>query len=787
MHNEFNTVIGTTLDSQYNSILDIVTAKPEETFTVSDITVCVAIRLTEINPWVLPRLEFLLTHYSPTPCFLIVDFGSQGEFKDSIENLCKINNAQYLYIDDTNIFSLSTARNIGASYIKTKFIFFTDVDCVFESNFFKKISSLTNSLCLSIATRRCIFLPVYHLTEKATNCFFDFSQRQKKDEYLERISFESISEGYGNNFMFIAPYSNVYLITKEFFELSGGYCNIFRGHGSEDFEYLIRLGIFSSNIPLPASLNKDWYGPLKESFWQSQLDYSGFRKYVEALTIPSELQGLKTFHLFHESPSKEGYWTAHNDWKRQNFNKIIDNYYPNMENIILQDYIERPKKALCIFSDKKQWGYFVPLRLYGYKLDILCSNSDNDIHNILNKIEQNYYDRIFIFNPYMKSHAKFRGIIELSRRLGVRTTVIERGGLPNSLYYADEVVYGDHDYHNIDNILSTYIPKTLAKSKALINRICSGCEFLENQESYEVTHSKLVLLRNSKCPTIFIPLQLEDDMAVTKFTDGYPSYNEFIEQIRESIFANPDIIFAIKRHPLSKNNISNLMAENVVLVDDNTNIHALMDSCKFTIVYNSGVGMLSCIQQKPTFNIGNTYYSASTTLSNRVSSVEEAIIKIKSKQYHCTTIEDAIIFTDWLINEKYSWFSANDIIRDFSDRKSHGYDNIMVELINLDGTIINTGSIRNSYPPSPRSYLNHRITIFPVKNEKVVGKKPLPKVSEKVVAKEPLPKVSEKVVAKEPLKKSRLFNKLKKDPYRFCADSKYILIRMARILFTKKS
>lgn len=41
MHNEFNTVIGTTLDSQYNSILDIVTAKPEETFTVSDITVCV--------------------------------------------------------------------------------------------------------------------------------------------------------------------------------------------------------------------------------------------------------------------------------------------------------------------------------------------------------------------------------------------------------------------------------------------------------------------------------------------------------------------------------------------------------------------------------------------------------------------------------------------------------------------------------------------------------------------------------------------------------------------------
>ena len=82
--------------------------------------------------------------------------------------------------------------------------------------------------------------------------------------------------------------------------------------------------------------------------------------------------------------------------------------------------------------------------------------------------------------------------------------------------------------------------------------------------------------------------------------------------------------------------------------------------------------MLVCshVSTKANFNIGNTYYSASTTLSNRVSSVEEAIIKIKSKQYHCTTIEDAIIFTDWLINEKYSWFSANDIIRDFQIGKS---------------------------------------------------------------------------------------------------------------------
>lgn len=775
MSNDFRTVIGTTLDSQYNSILDIVTAKPEEKFTASDITVCVAIRLTEINPWVLPRLELLLTHYSPAPQFLIVDFGSQGEFKQSIEGVCVHNNAQYIYINDRDIFSASAARNIGASYIKSPYIFFSDIDCVFESNFFKKLSSLTNSLKLSIAPRRCIFLPVYHLTEKATNCFFDFDQIQK-NEYIERISFENIGTGYGEYFTFIAPYSNIYLITKEFFDLSGGYCNIFRGHGSEDFEYLIRLGLLSSNMPVPANLNKDWYGPLKESFWQSQLDYSGFRKYVEALTIPSELHGLKAFHLFHECPSKEGYWTAHNDWKRQNFNKIIDSYYPNMENILLQDYIERPKTALCVFSDKKQWGYFIPLRAYGYKLDILCSSVDNQIHNALNKIEQHCYDRIFIFNPYMKSHAKFRGILELSRSLGIRITVIERGGFPNSLYYADEVAYGDPDYHNMDNIFSNYTPKTLYKSQALIDKICLGSEFLENQEDYKTTYSKFVLLRNSKYSTIFIPLQLEDDMAVTKFTDGYPSYNEFIEQIRESIVTQSDIIFVIKRHPLSKNDMSEFKAENVILVDNNANIHALMDSCKFTIVYNSGVGLLSCIQQKPTFNIGNAYYSASDSLSNRVSSVKEALAKIKSNQYHVTTLEKAALFVDWLINEKYSWFSATDIIRDFSERKSHGYDNIMLELINLDGAKLNIGAMRNSSIISPKSYLNHRLTIFPVKNN-------ISDTNVKKDTKVPAPKPQD---AKLPAPKSRLFNKFKKDPYRFCADSKYTLLRIARILFARK-
>lgn len=50
------------------------------------------------------------------------------------------------------------------------------------------------------------------------------------------------------------------------FDISGGYCDEFRGHGSEDFEFLIRLAKLTIDIPAPKGIEKDFYGPLKTSF-----------------------------------------------------------------------------------------------------------------------------------------------------------------------------------------------------------------------------------------------------------------------------------------------------------------------------------------------------------------------------------------------------------------------------------------------------------------------------------------------------------------------------------------
>lgn len=688
--------INTIIDNISKSISD------NKKITALDITVCLAIRASEINPWVLDRLSTLLGYFNPKPNFLVVDFGSEGGFSDQIENICNDGGARYFFVDDTGTFSLSKARNIAALNSTTDFLFFTDVDFIYNYRIFGQLAELIDDLEISSAIRRFLPMPIYHINKAASEEFDVLETIDEKNKFIMQLGYMGHGTKFKDIFEFVAPYSNAFLIHREFFNLSGGYCDEFRGHGSEDFDFLIRLGILAMNIPLPSALEKDFYGPLKSSFF-SDSSYIGFRRFLELCTAPSESLGLKAFHLWHESPRGQGYWTAENDWKRNRFNQALSKYYPEVSNIINVDYLPRENDALCLFTDKSSWGYFLPLRSLGYKLTAVNNLNDDILYELLTTVSEGKYQRIFIFNPYMKSHAKFFSILEVAKKSGVKITVIERGGLPNSIYYADEVVYGDPIYRQLDNILSDYNLKNKSVTSGIISRIKTGNDVLESQDSYEDTKKRNLLLSFIDKTKFFIPLQLSDDMAVTKFTENNISYSEFYNEILEVAKNNPDDIFVIKQHPLSKNKISNNGIENLIVANDRDNIHYLIDICSATIVYNSGVGLLSCIHQKPTYNIGNAYYS-SKNLSQKVKSLADAVACYKDKSHE---ISDLSItkFVDWLVYEKYSWFSADTVLREFKDRKAHGYQNIVVEILNLDNTRKNCGNRNQSYPFSEKSYL----------------------------------------------------------------------------------
>jgi predicted glycosyltransferase involved in capsule biosynthesis len=680
---------------------------------LSDITLCYAIRASEITPWIIKRLKFALTYYDPMPNILIVDFGSNDPYKNEINSLCDEHNVQLAYVDDKGVFSSSKARNIAFTKTKTDFIFFADIDFIYERDIFHRLNKICNQLNLRKNPKKVITMPIFHVEKEATELFEETADLEDKDKIVAKWSFDGMGTEFGKVFDFVAPYSNSFLMHKSMFDIAGGLCDEFRGHGSEDFEFMIRLAKLSTNVPSPSNLDKDFYGPLKASFWGNK-DYTGFRRYLEVLTLPSESLGLKAFHLWHDKPSKKGYWTQSNDWKRERFNSVLGQYVDHDSKLLGVDYLKRDKKALCIFSDKSQWGYFLPLRMAGYKLETLNEKNDNAIADALRSVEKFAYDRIFIFNPYMKSHAPYRGVIEVARKLGVKVTVIERGGLPNSIYFSDEVAYGDTDYKNIINILKnrTYTTQQLETTKKVIKNLRQGTNSLEKMDSYEVTWKKHTLLRHIDKKKIFIPLQLRDDMAVNYFTEGFTSYPSFEDDIVKSVSNHSDVLFIIKQHPLSKYDLSWANKfENVVIVDQNDNIHALIDISDAVSLYNSGVGLLALAHEKPLFYSGNAYYNGDSKLATRVSSLSEATSIIKDQTTSSYDINLLHKFFSWLIFEKYSWFTANDIIRDFGDRKSHGYDNISVEILSLDGNVYFSGSDLNGYEYSERSYLNWHLSI----------------------------------------------------------------------------
>lgn len=385
------------------------------------------------------------------------------------------------------------------------------------------------------------------------------------------------------------------------------------------------------------------------------------------------------------------------------------------------DYLDREKSALCIFSDKKQWGYFLPLRLAGYKLTLLNDKTDDAIIKALRIVEKGKIDRVFIFNPYMKSHAVFRGVIEVAKKMGTRVTVIERGGLPNSLYYADEVAYGDDDYHTIYDKLSieNFTNDEVNLTKSILDNLKKGSHSLEEMESYEETWNKHTLLRFADKKKLFIPLQLRDDMAVSYFTDGYNNYESFEESIKQAVIDNRDVIFIIKQHPLSKYDLSwTNDFENVICTSQNDNVHALIDICDAVGLYNSGVGLLAIAHGKPLYNVGNAYYNAGDRFSTRKESVSEIVTDLVHSNILVRDESKVQLFFTWLIFRKYSWFTAQDLIREFKDRKAHAYDNINIALLNLDGNTHISGWDLQGYDYSPRSYLNWHLNISGKADEK---------------------------------------------------------------------
>lgn len=661
-------------------------------------------RAHDKNPWVMERLAALGDYYDPAPRFLIVDYGSEPNYSKLIRQQCQRQGLSYHFVDDPDIFSLSIARNEGASHAATDLLYFTDIDFVHTSDHFTRLANYANDHDFSIIRDIVLNLPAYHLTERYSEELFAL-QSEKRDKYINQLCVLAMESARGDVAEFIAPYSNNLFCTRDFFMMVGGYDSSFRGHGSEDFELMIRCAHHNQSATLPVKITLDCKSPARDAF-RRQGPYEGFRRLGEAISFRAESAGFQALHLWHPS-NKSDPWRVSNDWSRRKLKSVVKSYSAAACKFAQTDFIPRKRKALCICKDPEHYGYFVPFRILGYELLAIEDDSASEIDRARDLISTGQVDAFMIFNPYMRSHKGFFELFEMAKAKEIELVIAERGALPSTIYYASDVAYNDPDYVGYNNSMEIVNDNALKAADEICSHVRMGSWTLEKLKDYEQTTRSLDSLKGIDKPKVFVPLQLADDISVTKFIKAGQSYAEFEAAIDQAAARFPDIIFLVKSHPLSHQQFTSSY-DNVICCMNDENVHAVIEACDYTVCYNSGVGLLSIIHGKPTVTVGNAYYNVTDT-GHRADSLEGAVDLVESGE--CTPpVKEAVHkFIAWLVSTKYSFFKADDVIVRKRHRKSHAYKNIMVTHLNWQGTSLPLGRSSALGSIGRDSYTNGRL------------------------------------------------------------------------------
>lgn len=673
-------------------------------FASKDITAVISVRAHENNPWIAERLDLMAGFYQPAPRILVVDFGSKAPFAEIIRERCAAHGFIYHPVDDQGVFSLSIARNEGACRAETDLLYFTDIDFFSAPDHFERLADYANLHDFGIVRDIVLNVPAYHLTEPLSNEFAAVPAAERL-RYAEQLGAIAAGKSRGELTEFIAPYSNNFLCTRDFFRIVGGYDSSFRGHGSEDFELMVRMSHHTRQATLPEQIQDDLHPPTRPSFFGPR-PYAGFRRLGEAVSYRAESAGFRAFHLWHPAPESDP-WRNSNDWGRLRLKSSLARYVDEPQNLIDIDFLKHPKTALCVCKNSDHGGYFLPFRTLGYRLLTLKGETEKEMAEARDLIANRKVDAFMIFNPYMKSHERFHSLFLLAKEVGIEVVVAERGALPATVYYAADVSYNDPDFTDYDNNPPAVDENALQAADDICGKIRSGSWTLEKLSDYGETIAAYAALAQTGRTKVFIPLQLADDMAVTRFVRPTQVYADFEASIGEVARQHPQVTFVVKAHPLNRDAFPQ-GPDNIVVCKNDENVHAVIDSCDATVCYNSGVGLLSLIHGKPTVTIGNAFYNMEGA-GRRAENLAEAIAMIADGTCGPPAPDSVRRFIAWLVTRKYSFFKAEDDIREFKHRNSHGYKDIMITHLNWNGVSMPLGRISALEVIGGKSYVNGRL------------------------------------------------------------------------------
>ncbi len=680
-------------------------ARCESSIGLEDITTILAVRLHEGNPWVAERLSAMASHYRVLSPTVVVDFGSDEPHRSTLRKICEEHGFSYVFEDDPGVFSLARARNVGARASKTRLLFFNDVDCFGAADLYERLAEHAHHLQMGSYLEQVINLPVYHLAEADTRSVWAraISERgQALARIMARMTYRAFET---ESHAFVDPSSNFFVIRRDFFELVGGYNEGFRGHGSEDFEFFLRLSHFTTQFPLPQAPAENLYSPFHASFFGYKA-YRGFRRYMELMAQQAECAGLRIAHLNH--PRGQGAWYSEGDRAKTKLAREVNGFLSNPSALIERDWLPREKRALILLKHERQYQYFLPLRLQGFRLHLMRLGDPESEQRAASLLTEGGVDQVFVFNPYMSSHKGLSPWVARARTAGIAVTVVDRGMLPESWFFAEDMPYGDSEYERLDLDAAPIAEDELAIADEYAARLQKGGATLEPNGDFAETMRRRGGAEGSD-RTILVPLQVPDDVAVTHFNAQYQPYTEFVASIDDVARAHPRTRFLVKTHPLLNEPFTST-EPNVEVCDRRDNIHALIELSQAVVCYNSGVGFLALVHGKPLITLGNAFYNLpgtghrASTLSHGLRLLEEGVTPPSAPLMRR--------YLAWHLFHKYAFFQAISDLEAKRTRQAHHYHHLAA--YRLPQNALSTLLASRDHAFHPRSYAAGKLAISAV-------------------------------------------------------------------------
>ncbi|MDF7826609.1 glycosyltransferase [Pontiellaceae bacterium B12227] len=718
------------------------------------LTVVIPVRFTHDRADMLERLSYIEEdHKIPREVnIMVVDDGSPKRLAAQIRSHCLDHGYSYIHINsEYHPFSIARARNVGASYARSDYVMFQDVDLMPYDGFYHAVLKEIRVQGLDENGQKFLMFGVIYLTRKATAEYLTSDRDIRKETFVQHLFdtrndlIEKVSTG-----------TSVIAINREYYLARGGNDEDFQEWGYDDIEFNCRCIRKVRKFPLPDEFRLDYKN------CASITEYKGWKSIYRLFGDMTFQKGIMLFHAWHEVDSNSDYQKGRVVNERLFNKKMLDFATKGIEPPPLHSEMEG---STLVFSETNP---FIQSREFLPRLGKVFVEKEEDFSakSLLRYIKDNGISRVLMHNPYATS--KRMSFYRALRRRKIPYLIAERGALRDSVFFdpngfnADSASYDAKLWDKPltqaeEQSVEEYIRKEIAEDSSL--------EAQGARQGSAKIRKKLGIRPNQKI--LFVPLQRPSDTVIKYMCGPIETHDRFIELVGETATALGDEwVVVVKKHPLEDLTPE---IENAVF-DNDGHVKDLMEACDAMLLINSGVGCLGMIWGKPVYHAGSAFYSH-PAINRQVTTAEEILDGIRSG--FKPRRETVYRFISYLINDFYSFGTFTT-----REAKWEGDSRMTVTMAIDFYQIRGLGQTRFNSRTEP-GVITNRDSILMDRYRYAMSAKPEPRAPQKrQPVKKESPATASHVEVETLSRREKLRLKKEQNPRKYYADSKFFLARL---------